>query len=218
MKRFLILLILAANVQVVFGQTIAEWTEQDKTQIEYLLQQIAAQKVYLDYLEKGYGIAQTGLHTIRDLKKGDFNLHGDYFNSLKEVNPSIKSAAKVDDIILFQLRIIKEAKTTIQKVRQTGQFTDKEITYLKNVFDHLLEECVKDIEELITVVTSDELESDSYRMKDDERIKRIDKLYDDMLDKFGFCDSFSKQASVLVIQRKDDQYEVKRSKRLFGLD
>jgi hypothetical protein len=213
MKRYLILLILAVNVQVVFGQTTEEWTEQDKTQIEYLLQQIAAQKVYLDYLEKGYGIAQTGLRTIKDIKKGDFNLHGDYFNSLKEVNPEIKSLAKVGDIIFLQLQIIKETKTTIQKVRQSGQFTDKEITYLKNVFDHLLEDCVRKIEELVTVITSGELE-----MKDDERIKRIDMLYDDMQDKFGFCNSFSKQASVLVIQRKGDQYEVKRSKKLLGLD
>jgi len=213
MKRYLILLILIVTVQIAFGQTIEEWTQQDKTQINYLLQQIAAQKVYLDYLEKGYGIAQTGLHVIRDIKKADFNLHGDYFNSLREVNPDIKSLAKVSDIIFLQLRIIKEAKTTIQKVRQSAQFTDKEIIYLKNVFNHLLEECVKDIEELITVITSGELE-----MKDDQRIKRIEMLYDDMQDKFGFCNSFSKQASVLVIQRKGDQYEVKRSKRLFGLD
>ena len=213
MKRYLTLLLLTVSVQVVFCQTIEEWTAQDKTQIEYLLQQIAAQKVYLDYLEKGYGIAKSGLHAIRNIKKGDFNLHSDYFNSLKEINPEIKSSVKVGDIIFLQLRIIKEAKTTIQQVRQSGQFSDKEIMYLKNVFDHLLEECVKNIEELITVVTSGELE-----MKDDERIKRIDMLYDDMDDKFSFCNSFSKQASILAIQRKGDQYEVNRSKKLIGLD
>jgi hypothetical protein len=128
MKRYLILVTLAVNVHVVFGQTTEEWTAQDKTQIEYLLQQIAAQKVYLDYLEKGYGIAKSGLHAIRDIKKGDFNLHSDYFNALREVNPEIKSSPKVGDIIFLQLRIIKEAKATIQKVRQSGQFTDKLLT------------------------------------------------------------------------------------------
>ncbi len=212
MKKYVLLIVLFVSAEIVFGQTTEEWIEQDKTQIKYLLQQIAAQKVYLDYLEKGYDIAMDGLHAIRDIKKGDFNLHSDYFNSLKEVNSKIKNSARFGDIISLQSRIIKKAKSTIEHVRECNQFTYKEIGYVKNVFDHLLDECSKDIEVLITIVTSGELE-----MKDDERINRIDKIYDEMQDKFSFCNSFSNQASVLGLQREGDQYEVNRIKKLNGL-
>src|SRR6266542_3497611 len=135
MKKCLLLIVLTIIVHYSFGQTWEEWTQQKETQIKYLIQQIGAQKVYLDYIRKGYGIAQKGLNTIRDIKKGDFNLHSDYFNSLKQVNPKIKNTAKVADIIDLQIRIIKESKKTMQRVKAANQFTDEEITYLDKVFD-----------------------------------------------------------------------------------
>ena len=64
------------------SQTLAEWTQQKKTQIEYLLDQIAANKVLIDYVEKGYEISKIGLTTIQNIKLGDFNLHRDLFRSL----------------------------------------------------------------------------------------------------------------------------------------
>src|SRR5258706_14560273 len=93
----------SASFCSIHAQTAEEWTQQKKTQIKYLLQQIAANKVYIDYLEKGYSIARNGLQTIQNIKKGDFNLHFNFFDSLKKVNPKIKGWAKVADIIAYQL-------------------------------------------------------------------------------------------------------------------
>jgi len=93
MKTILVILLLALSM-FSYSQTVEEWTKQKKTQIKYLLQQIAANKVYLDYIEKGYGIARNGLNTIQSIKKGDFNLHSDFVSSLIKVNPKIKNYAK----------------------------------------------------------------------------------------------------------------------------
>jgi hypothetical protein len=195
-----------------FSQTLEEWTEQKKTQIKYLLQQIAANKVYIDYIEKGYKIAHSGLQTIHDIKKGDFNLHFGFLDSLKKINPAIKNWAKVADIIAYQLRIIKNAKQTIKDIREAGQFTDDELDYCKIVFDNLLEECLKNIDELIMVTTDGLL-----TMKDDERMKRIDKLYVDMQDKYVFTSSFSNEMSILSAQRLSEQTEIILSKKINGL-
>jgi len=43
-----------------------------ETKINYLLQQIAANKVYIDYIEKGYKIAHSGLQTITRHKERRF--------------------------------------------------------------------------------------------------------------------------------------------------
>jgi len=48
---------------------------------------IAANKVYIDYIEKGYKIAHSGLQTIHDIKRGDFNLHFSFLDSLKKSKP-----------------------------------------------------------------------------------------------------------------------------------
>jgi hypothetical protein len=96
------------------AQTADEWFNQKSTQKKYLLQQIAALKVYLGYAKKGYTIVTSGVNTIRNIKNGDLNLHRDFFNRLKNVNPSIRKYAKVADIIAYQVKIIKQTKITIQ--------------------------------------------------------------------------------------------------------
>ncbi len=210
--------ILISTTATLFGallstaQTTDEWLNQKSTQKKYLLQQIAALQVYIGYEKKGYNIVSGGINTIRNIKNGDFNLHRDFFNRLKNVNPAIRRYAKVADIISYQVKIIKQTKQTLQQVRETNQFTEAELDYCKKVFDNLLDECMKTIDELMLVTTSGELQ-----MKDDERLKRIDKLYADVQDKYSFACSFSEDMGLLAVQRLGEQVEINRSKLINGM-
>lgn len=185
---------------------------QGAKQRKYLLQQIAALQVYIGYVQKGYFIAKQGLNTISDIKHGEFNLHKDYFNSLKTVNPKIKSYSKVADIIALQVNIIRVYKEAAKQVKQSGSFAVSEISYINGVFERLLDDCTKTIDALITVTTSGELE-----MKDDERLKRIDALYNDMQDKYTFVQSFSNEAKLLATSRISEQNNIQTSRALNGV-
>jgi len=212
MKRFAIIILIAVSSAPVNSQTLAEWTQQKKTQIQYLLDQIAANKVTIDYVEKGYEIAKFGLSTIQNIKLGDFTLHRDFFGSLKIINPSIKGYKKVADIIACQVRIVKDIGATIKNIKGSGQFTADELDHSKAVFENLLEECLEDVDELYVVITSGE-----WQMRDDERIKRIDQLYGDMQANYSFCRSFSEECRVLAMQRLKEQIEIKVGKKLNGV-
>ncbi|NJO25602.1 MAG: hypothetical protein HC867_07355 [Bacteroidia bacterium] len=213
MKRILLLATVCLFAfKSLSAQTTEEWLNQNATQKKYLLQQIAALQVYLGYAKKGYNIVTSGVNTIRNIKNGDFNLHRDFFNRLKNVNPAIRKYAKVADIIACQVKIIMQTKNTIQQIRKTKQFTESELDYCKMVFDNLLDECMKTVEELILVTTSGQLE-----MKDDERLKRIDGLYADVQDKYSFACSFSEDMGLLAVQRLGEQVEINRSKLINGI-
>lgn len=194
------------------AQTFAEWFRQSATQKKYLLQQIAALQVYIGYVQKGYSIAKEGLNTISAIKHGEFNLHKDYFNSLKTVNPKIKNYSKVADIIALQVNIIKTYKEAARQIKQSRSFNTTEINYINNVFDRLIDDCAKTIDALIAVTTSGELE-----MKDDERLKRIDALYSDMQDKYTFVQGFSNEAKLLATSRISEQNNIQRSRALNGI-
>ncbi len=194
------------------AQTTDESLNQNSTQKKYLLQQIAALQVYLGYAKKGYNIVTGGINTIRNIKNGDLNLHRDFFNRLQNVNPVISQYAKVADIIAYQVKIIKQTKLVLQQIRETKQFTEAELNYCKQVFDTLLDECIKTVEELTLVTTSGELE-----MKDDERLKRIERLYTDVQDKYSFTCSFSEDMGLLAVQRLGEQMEINRSKIINGI-
>lgn len=212
MKAASILIIFCLVAAPAAAQTADEWLNQKATQKKYLLQQIAALQVYIGYAKKGYNIVTSGVNTIRNIKNGDLNLHRDFFNSLKNVNPAIRRYAKVADIIAYQVKIIKQTKGTLQQIRETKQFTETELDYCKQVFDNLLDECMKTVEELILVTTSGKLE-----MKDDERLKRIDRLYADVQDKYSFTCSFSEDMGILAVQRLGEQMEINRSKLINGI-
>lgn len=213
MRRALLsFIMLTAVCTIAKSQTTEEWLNQKATQKKYLLQQIAALKVYLGYAKKGYTIVTSGVNTIRNIKNGELNLHWDFFNRLKKVNPAIRKYAKVADIIAFQVKIIKQTKITIQQIRETKQFTEAELDHCKQVFDNLLNECMKTVEELILVTTSGKLE-----MKDDERLKRIDRLYADVQDKYSFACAFSEDMALLTVQRLGEQMEINRSKLINGI-
>lgn len=194
------------------AQIADEWLNQKAIQKKYLLQQIAALQVYIGYAKKGYNIVNGGITTIKNIKNGDLNLHRDFFNRLKNVNPAIRRYAKVADIIAYQVKIIKQTKLVLEQIRETKQFTEAELDYCKQVFDNLLDECMKIVEELMLVTTSGKLE-----MKDDERLKRIERLYADVQDKYSFTCSFSEDMGILAVQRLGEQMEINRSKLINGI-
>jgi len=49
------------------AQTWEEWTQQKKTKIKRLMEQIAANQIYIEYAKQGYKMVSGGLHTIRDI-------------------------------------------------------------------------------------------------------------------------------------------------------
>ena len=59
----ILLMILAFFVSgKTYSQTYEEWFQQTKTQKKYLLQQIAALKVYIGYAEKGFYCHQRAIY------------------------------------------------------------------------------------------------------------------------------------------------------------
>lgn len=199
MKKLMLLLLLTGMFQVSHAQLFKEWFKQKKTQIEYLVKQIAALQVYIGYVQKGYEIADKGLTTIGNIKNGDFNLHRDFFGALKNVNPKIRNSAQVADIIALQVKIIQAQQRNFQRAKQSEGLTVKEVDYIAGVYFRLLEQTADNVEELITLITAN-----NYELSDDERIKRINALHADMQDKYGFVRWFGDQTDVLVTNRKKE--------------
>ncbi len=212
MIRTIIILLLVAAGSVCQGQTFDEWFKQKKTQKKYLLEQIAALHTYAGYVKKGYGIAQKGLTTISDIRSGEFNLHEEYFSSLKNVNPKIRNYAQVVGIISLEVKITQLYLKTNKQVQVSNLFNDGDVKYVFKVFSGLMDDCAATITELTALITNNNLE-----MKDNERLGRMDILYRNMQDNFTFAQSFNDQAKVLAIQRMKEKNDVKTGLILNGL-
>jgi len=184
---------------------------QSKYQKELLLQ-IAALKVYIEYGQQGYNVVKKGLGFIGDVKKGELNLHQDYFSALRKVNPKIKNYFKVAQIVSIQIQIIKTYKGTLKEMHENDLFYGNELDYIQRSFDRLLDNCSATLNELLYVTTDVKLE-----MKDDQRIESIDSLYLTMMDDYTFCQNFSKEIKLLSLSRTKENKELQWSRVLHGL-
>ena len=213
MKILILISILSLNGLKNSAQTLAEWTQQKKTEMKYLEQQIAGLQMYIGYLQKGYKIARKGLTAITDLKKGDFNLHNNYFNSLKTINPKVTKYFRIADIISLQSNIAKTCEKTLQNAKENPWLSLKETSYIQNVFTKLLTETSDDINQVIAIITPND-----FIMKDDERLLRINKIYADILDKQVFLHRFTDDINLLGVQRLKESNDIQISSLLNNIN
>jgi hypothetical protein len=205
MKKIFLLLVFAGFLK---GNLHAQAKQQ-----RVLLQQIAALQVYIGYAQKGYSVAKKGLNTIGDFKRGELKLHTGYLASLKQVNPKIKKYAKLTEIIALQIKIIKNYDRLYGQIRQDDLFHGDEVDYIKRVFEKMLENCDDNLDELLTIVSDGKLE-----MKDDERLTRIDVIYQNMIDNYVFSESFGNQTKLMALSKVRELKEVKTSRVLRGIN
>lgn len=203
MRTILIILTMIFINTSLQAQTFKEWFRQKKTQKKYLIEQIAQLKIYLELTEKGYKIAKEGLTMIGDLKRGEFKLHKNYFDSLKVVNPKIAGLPKVKWIGTFQDEVKSLCSSCISKLGQSGYLTSDELAYLRSVFDRVNAESDK-IQATVKEITSD----GNLAMTDNERLKRIDGLYDQILFNYTFSKAFCNESAVLAAARMKEKEDV----------
>jgi len=189
------------------AQSWDEIFKQKKTQKKYLLQQILAMKVYAGYLKDGYDIASQGINSIKAFSNGEFTLHNDFFNSLEMVSPVIRENKKIADIVGWQVSIKKDFNLIV-KVGSNAHHK----SYVENVRAEVFKHCEFDLDELLLLVSTGELE-----MSDDERLKRLEKIHRRMQDKFEFTRSFISQIKVLDQQIEQEKRNLEKSLDLYQI-
>lgn len=205
----LVCLLLAFTAQLSQAQTFAEFFKQKKTQKKYLLQQIAALQVYIEYAKKGYDIASSGLRTIKDFSNGEFGLHSAFITSLKAVNPVVRNNLKVAEIIESQIRISK----VFGSVQYSDLLSLNNQLYVQNVQENVMVECGNDLEELLLVITSGKLE-----MSDQQRLIRLDRIYQSMSDKYAFTIDFMGQVMMLTRQAEKEQEFIYQLRKYYEIN
>lgn len=204
MKKIAVLLVALC----VFNQSMSGQAKQRKE----LILQIAALQVYIDYAKKGYSAVSKGLNFIGDARKGELNLHGDYFTSLLKINPKIRNYYKTAEIISMQFKIMKLCRKTLADLKTADLFHGSELDYIERSFGRLLQSCSQTLDELLVITTDAELE-----LKDDQRLECIDLLHKTMQEDYNFCLSFCSEARLLSVSKTADKKDSKGLNELYGL-
>ena len=208
----MILLILSCS-NFCQAQKFKEWFRQKKTQKAYLIEQIAFLNLYLKLAEKGYDIAKDGLTTIGDIKRGEFKLHKNHFDSLLVVKKVVKDFGGVGYIHYFRAEVERSCKQGVKLTIESQAFDPKQQEYLTKVFEKVVKDCAKIVD------FSDELLKDNnLAMTDDQRLTRLTQLREQMLVNYKFARAFRNEIAVLIAGKAKEQSDVSAVRALHGLN
>lgn len=209
-NAFVILTALVMGLSVIPLRTSAQSDEIQ--QLVLNLEKLNQFRQILTKMYDGYKILSDGYFKIKEITSGNYKLHQVFLDGLFLVSPTVRKYKRIPDIIEQQLSLLKEYKAAYSNFRESGQFSEKELTDLYSVYQHLVEQSGQQLEELIMIITSGTL-----RMGDSERLEGIDRIYNSMEEKMSFLRDFNRQYGILAINRAKDSKDIGTLKALYDL-
>jgi len=206
MKKILILAILITLLMIPvksMGQSA------EIQQLILNIEKLSQFKKILSDMKKGYELLSGGYKTVKDMTEGNFSLHKTFLDALMQVSPAVKNYKRVAEIVEYQISIVKESRNGMNRFIKSGNFSGQEINYFEKVYGNLLNQSLRNLDELTMIVTADKL-----RMSDDERLKAVDDIYEQMQDKLLFLRNFNTKSNVLALQRAREKNDVYASRGL----
>ncbi|MBN9349272.1 MAG: TerB family tellurite resistance protein [Chitinophagaceae bacterium] len=177
------------------------------------VEKLAQFKQILSDMKKGYQILEGGYNTIKNISEGNFNLHKAFLDGLMEVSPTVRKYHRVADIVNYQVVLVKEYKNAYDRFKRDNNFKADELSYLGHVYDNLFKESLRNLDELLTVITAGKT-----RMSDYERLQTIDRIYADMQDKLMFLRHFNNNTTILAVQRAKERNDAQTIQKIYGIN
>lgn len=206
-KTILFALLLLMQVHVSSAQS------SDIQQLLLNVEKLSQFRQILNDMKKGYQILDRGYSTIKDISQGNFSLHKAFLDGLLNVSPTVRNYRKIGEIVSCQSNMVGEYRDAYARFRSGGNFNPGELGYIAGVYDRLLKESLRNLDELLLVVTAGKM-----RMSDNERLMEIDRVHAQMQEKLQFLRHFNNQADVLAIQRMKERNDAHRMMGIYGIN
>lgn len=206
-KTILFVVLLLVQVQVSSAQS------SDIQQLLLNVEKLSQFRQILNDMKKGYEILDKGYSTIKDISQGNFSLHKAFLDGLLNVSPTVRNYRKIGEIVSYQSKVVGEYRDSFARFRSDGNFNPQELGYIAGVYDRLLNESLRNLDELLLVVTAGKM-----RMSDDDRLKEIDRIHGQMQHKLQFLRTFNTNTAILAIQRLKERNDVHRMIGIYGIN
>lgn len=152
------------------------------------------------------------LQEISDWVEKQRKLYADYYDELWRVKAALAYYQRVKDIIENQAGMVREYKQAWALFRQDKNFTDDEINYMGHVYQGMLDESLKSIDQLFLVINAF-----ATQMSDAKRLEIINSVSLSVSQNVMDLREFNSQNKMVSLQRAAEKGEIELVKRLYGI-
>jgi len=203
-----------ANAQFVIGEVLNQTVGKIIRAIDLSVQRAQNQIIWLQNAQKVIEtqLNQLKLSQIAGVGQQQTDLFSKYYNELFEVKALISDYEQVKNITLRQEMLVKEYQSAWTLTQEDEHFTAAELQHISAVYTGILDESVKNLDQLMVVINSFKTQmTDGQRMEIISRIaKKIEGNYNDLK-------HFNNENILLSLGRAKSSQEVQSVKNLYGI-
>ncbi|HLY70614.1 MAG TPA: hypothetical protein VKR53_12855 [Puia sp.] len=140
-------------------------------------------------------------------------LYQEYYDELWQVKEIIADYHKATGIIRLQEKIWSEYQAAYASFKQDKNFTPAEISYMGDVYAGILNESIKNVDQLLLATTAMVTQ-----MTDGERLDIISDASRNMQKNYDDLKRFTSEQVQLSLQRAQEHNDIGTVKKLYGLE
>lgn len=157
-------------------------------------------------------LSKLKLDEISDWTKKQRDLYKDYYDELQKVKSIITYYQRIKEISAKQTRLIGEYEKAWNLFKRDDHFKISELEYMEKVYDGILEESMKNIDQIFLII-----ESFTTQMSDLKRLEIINTAADQIDSNYNDLRLFNQQNVLLSLQRAKTDADVNKVKQFYGI-
>lgn len=182
--------------------------------IDLRIQKLQNKTIWLQNAQKQVEnvLSKLKLDEISDWTKKQKDLYKGYYEELAKVKSIITYYQRIKEITKKQTRLVEEYERAWNLFRKDAHFKESEIRYMERVYTGILEESVKNIDQIFLI-----LDSFTTQMSDLKRLEIINKAADQIDANYDDLTLFNQQNILLSLQRAKTEADVNHVKEFYGI-
>lgn len=141
------------------------------------------------------------------------DLFSSYYQELWSIKTAIAYYSRLSDLTQKQVALVSSYNQAWGLIKNDKHFSADELTYMGNVYSGILQESIKDLDQILAVVHANKTQ-----MPDAKRLELVNKAADHMDSNYNDLQEFTTQNEMLSIQRAEDENEALTLKQYYGID
>jgi hypothetical protein len=182
--------------------------------IDLRIQRLQNKTIWLQNAQKQIEniLSKLKLDEISEWTKKQRDLYKDYYEELMKVKSIITYYQRIKEITNKQTRLISEYERAWNLFKQDDHFNSSELDYMEKVYSGILEESIKNIDQIFLV-----LDSFTTQMSDLKRLEIINNAADQIDINYNDLILFNKQNVLLSLQRAKTVNDAQKVKQFYGI-
>jgi hypothetical protein len=182
--------------------------------IDLRIQRLQNKTIWLQNAQKQVEnvFSKLKLDEISDWTQKQKDLYKGYYEELAKVKSIITYYQRIKEITRKQTQLVQEYERVWNLFKQDTHFKDSEIRYMESVYTGILEESVKNIDQIFLI-----LDSFATQMSDLKRLEIINKAADQIDGNYDDLTMFNQQNILLSLQRAKTEADVNQVKQFYGI-